>query len=239
MIVGEENCQAFSLDHITRFSNDEMFGKKIGLCTDLKGSRLSPRSIEWIKNQTGGDIIHAEVKNKRESYSYVSTCKYIIASNFRPDLGEDDALENRFLTIPFPNSVPDSQKNYHLLDDIKKEMQHVLYLVFQALRDFLENGMQFADIGDLEYYVPKSFTNEEDTVGDFFRECCYLQKDSKIGRTEVYERYLTYCTYTERQALNDTRFFKCFKRIMNEHDIRDDTNNGRRYKGLALKHPAI
>ena len=70
------------------------------------------------QNQTGGDIVHAEVKNKRDSYSYVSTCKYIIASNFRPDLGEDDALENRFLTIPFPNSVPDRQKNYHLLDDI-------------------------------------------------------------------------------------------------------------------------
>ena len=28
MIVGEKNCQTFSFDHITRFSNDERFGKK-------------------------------------------------------------------------------------------------------------------------------------------------------------------------------------------------------------------
>ena len=235
IIVGQENVQSFSFDSITRFSNDAMFGKKVGLCTDLKGSRLSTESMEWLKNQTGGDFVHADVKHIRHTYSYVSTCKYIIASNFRPDLGEDDALENRFLVIPFPKSIPEEQKNYNLLHDIKQELQHVFYIAFEALREFLDDGMQFADIGEWEHYTPNFYSNQEDYISNFFRECCYLDKNGVVSRTEMYDAYCCYAKKQGFQGMSAAKFFRGFKKIMQENGIKDDTNAGRRYKGISVK----
>lgn len=235
MIVGQENVQSFSFDSITRFSNDAMFGKKVGLCTDLKGSRLSAESVEWLKNQTGGDFVHADVKHSRQTYSYVSSCKYIIASNFRPDLGNDDALENRFLVIPFPKSISEEQKNYNLLHDIRQELQHIFYIAFDALREFLDGGMQFADIGEWDYYIPDFYSNQEDDVANFFRECCCLNKNGVVSRAEMYEAYCSYAEEQGFQKMSSTKFFRRFKKIAHENGVRDDTNAGRRYKGISVK----
>ena len=235
IIVGQENVQSFSFDGITRFSNDAMFGKKVGLCTDLKGSRLSTESMEWLKNQTGGDFVHADVKHSRQTYSYVSTCKYIIASNFRPELGDDGALENRFLVIPFPKSIPEEEKNYNLLHDIKQELQHIFYIAFEALREFLDDGMQFADIGEWENYTPNFYSNQQDDIANFFRECCCLDKNGIVSRTEMYNAFSDYAKEQGFHEIPQVKFFRGFKKIAQENGIRDDTNAGRRYKGVSIK----
>lgn len=233
-IVGWKNVQSFSFDSINRFTNDEMFGKKLALCTDLKGARISESAIEWIKTQTGGDVVHADVKYGK-GYSYISTCRYVLASNFRPDLGEDDALENRFLVIPFPKSVPDSQKNPNLVHDIQAEMQHVFYLVMAALRRFLDDGMQFADIGEWEYYTPNYYTNLSTNVAQFFRDRCSLDENGKVSRKDMYDYYCQYCKDQDEKILSPAKFFREFKKIAKENGIRDDTNDGRKYKGIMLK----
>lgn len=234
IIVGQENVQSFSFDNITRFSKDAMFGKKVGLCTDLKGSRLSAESMEWLKNQTGGDFVHADVKHNRQTYSYISKCKYIIASNFRPDLGNDDALENRFLVIPFPKSIPEEQKNYNLLHDIKQELQHIFYIAFEALREFLDDGMQFADIGEWENYTPNFYSNQQDDIANFFRECCCLDKNGIVSRTEMYNAFCDYAKEQGFQDMSKAKFYRGFRKIAQESGIRDDTNAGRRYKGVSI-----
>ncbi len=233
-IVGWENVQSFSFDGITRFTNHEMFGKKLALCTDLKGKKLSERSIEWLKNQTGGDVVFADVKFGK-GYSYVGKCKYLIASNFRPNLGDDDALENRFLIIPFPESIPENRKNPNLLENIREEMQHVFYLAFDALRRFWRDGMIFADIGDWEYYIPNYYTQLHTDVAQFFQEKCYLDKDEKTSRRDMYDSYCAYCEERGDKAMSSAKFFREFKKIARESGITDDTNDGRKYKGVALR----
>ena len=137
--------------------------------------------------------------------------------------------------IPFPKSIPENQKNYNLIHDIEGELQHVFYLAFEALRCFLDAGMQFVDIGEWEYYTPDYYACQENDVAVFFRERCYLDETGKISRAEMYD---SYCAYTREQgirAMAQAKFFREFKKIAKEYGIRDDTNDGRRYKGIRLK----
>ncbi len=234
MIIGEENVQSFNMEHIGRFTNHAMFGKLLGLCTDLSGKRLKPEAMEWLKEQTGGDHVSAEVKFG-DQYSYVSNCRYIIASNFRPNLGNDDALENRFLTIPFPVSVPDEEKNVHLLEDIRSEMQHVFYLMFEELREFIRNGMKFANIGELEYYVPQNCMVKHESVMDFYEDCCLIEAGSKIGGTELYKYYVPYCHSIGAKPISERSFCTQFKKIADSKGIKEDRNDTRGYKGLSVR----
>jgi putative DNA primase/helicase len=231
-IVGEGNCSSFNFTGISKFSHQAMFGKLLGLSTDMNGEKISAFASEWLKMQTGGDEVYAEIKHNSKGYSYVSRCRYIIASNYRPDFN-DEALDDRMLIIPMPKSLSGGEINRNLLSDIKSEMQYVFCELFEVLREFIENDMQFEDIGDWEFYEPQYYTNQESEVSSFFRLRCYYEETSRISRTDLYESYQLFCADHGYKAKTKRSFCNDFKQIAREHDIRDDTNDGRKYKGLA------
>lgn len=231
-IIGSENSTAFSFDCLNRFSHDAVFGKLIGLSTDMNGQKISAFAAEWMKNQTGGDQVWAEVKHKSSGYSYVSKCKYIIASNYRPDFN-DKALDERMLIIPMPKSLLENEINRNLLNDIKQELQFVFRQLFDVLREFIENGMQFEEIGDWEFYEPQFHTHQESTVSSFFKLRCFFEKGVKCSRSDLYRSYCKFCQDHTLNTESEYRFFRDFKLIAKEHNIRDDTNDGRKYRCLA------
>lgn len=233
-IVGKENTQAFSMDHINRFTNHAMFGKLLGVCTDLSAKKLKPEAMEWLKEQTGGDQVSAEVKFGSQ-YTYISKCRYIIASNFRPSLGDDSALENRFLTIPFPESVPLEVQNPNLLSDIMDELQHIFFLVFNELRGFIEDGMRFESIGEWDGYDLLEYSEENKVVSDFYKECCYPKPGNKIGGSELYFYYSSYCEKNGITSLSERKFCVEFKKIAKASGLKEDKNGGKRgYKDLGV-----
>lgn len=231
-IIGPENSTAFSFDCLNRFSHDAVFGKLIGLSTDMSGQKISAFAAEWMKNQTGGDQVWAEVKHKSLGYSYVSKCKFIIASNYRPDFN-DKALDERMLIIPMPKPLLENEINRNLLNDIKPELQYVFRQLFDVLQEFIENGMHFEEIGDWEFYKPQFHTHQESTISNFFKLRCFFEKESKLSRNDLYGSYCKFCQDHALDRESEYQFFRDFKLIAKEHHIKDDTNDGRKYRCLA------
>jgi phage/plasmid-associated DNA primase len=231
-IVGEGNSSSFNFTGLSKFSHDAMFGKLLGLSTDMNGEKISAFASEWLKMQTGGDEVYAEIKHNSTGYSYVSRCRYIIASNYRPDFN-DEALDDRMLIIPMPKSLSNGEINRNLLNDIKAELQYVFCELFEVLREFIADDMQFEDIGDWEFYKPQYYTNQESDVTSFFRLRCFFDETSKISRSDLYASYLCFCTDHGCKPKTKHSFYNKFKSIARENDITDDTNDGRKYKGLA------
>jgi phage/plasmid-associated DNA primase len=232
MIRAEANCSSFNFTGLGKFSHDAMFGKLLGLSTDMNGEKISAFASEWLKMQTGGDEVYAEIKHNSTGYSYVSRCRYIIASNYRPDFN-DEALDDRMLIIPMPKSLSNGEINRNLLNDIKAELQYVFCELFEVLREFIADDMQFEDIGDWEFYKPQYYTNQESDVTSFFRLRCFFDETSKISHSDLYASYLCFCTYHGCKPKTKHSFYNKFKSIARENDITDDTNDGRKYKGLA------
>lgn len=233
-IVGQSNTESFDFEHLTRFSSYPFVGKMLGLSTDMSNKRVSESAASWLKKMTGGDTVLAEKKHG-DGFSYVSKCRFILASNYYPNFA-DKALEDRMLVIPLPKSLQDEEINRNLLEDIKSDMQAVLRQVMDELREFIIDGYEFEDIGELEFYKPSYYSNSETQSSRFFYSRCYCEEGAKLTRDEIYAAFCDFCEEEEMQAISKEAFEKQFKPITKEHGIRDDTNgnNGRRYKNLAI-----
>lgn len=233
-IVGPMNTASFSFENLTRFSNYSFVGKMLGLSTDMSDKRVSKTAASWLKMMTGGDTVFADVKHG-EGFSYVSKCRFIIASNYYPDFA-DKALEDRMLVIPLPKSLKENDINRNLLNDIKNDMQAVLRQIMDELREFIISGYEFEDIGALEFYKPNYYSNSDTQASSFFHSRCYYEEGSKLARDEIYAAFCFFCEEKGMRAISKETFEKQFKPITKEYGIRDDTNgsNGRRYKNLAI-----
>ena len=232
-IVGEENGVAISLEHTNRFSAANLYGKKIGICSDLSGKKISNMAAEEQKLLTGEDVVRAERKGK-DAFSFVSTCKILLASNFKPTLAEcDEALEERWVMVPFRKSISQSGKNPSLLEDIMKEdvMQHVFYLVFKALRKFIENDCCFTSIGELENYNPQDLN---DSVERFFYEKCIYVEGVKLKNSVLYETYQQFCEENSLRNSSKNVFGREFRKLAIENGYKEDRNQYRGYKNLSI-----
>ena len=233
-IVGQANTESFDFEHLTRFSSYPFVGKMLGLSTDMSNKRVSESAASWLKKMTGGDTVLAEKKHG-DGFSYVSKCRFILASNYYPNFA-DKALEDRMLVIPLPTSLQEDEINRNLLEDIKNDMQAVLRQVMDELREFIIGGYEFEGIGELEFYKPSYYSNGETQASRFFYSRCYCEEGLKLTRDEIYAAFCDFCAENGMQAISKEAFEKQFKPITKEHGIRDDTNgsNGRRYKNLAI-----
>lgn len=233
-IVGQANTESFDFEHLTRFSSYPFVGKMLGLSTDMSNKRVSESAASWLKKMTGGDTVLAEKKHG-DGFSYVSKCRFILASNYYPNFA-DKALEDRMLVIPLPTSLQEDEINRNLLENIKNDMQAVLRQVMDELREFIIGGYEFEGIGELEFYKPSYYSNGETQASRFFYSRCYCEEGLKLTRDEIYTAFCAFCAENGMQAISKEAFEKQFKPITKEHGIRDDTNgsNGRRYKNLAI-----
>lgn len=233
-IVGQANTESFEFEHLTRFSSYPFVGKMLGLSTDMSNKRVSESAASWLKKMTGGDTVLAEKKHG-DGFSYVSKCRFILASNYYPNFA-DKALEDRMLVIPLPTSLQEDEINRNLLENIKNDMQAVLRQVMDELREFIIGGYEFEGIGELEFYKPSYYSNGETQASRFFYSRCYCEEGLKLTRDEIYTAFCAFCAENGMQAISKEAFEKQFKPITKEHGIRDDTNgsNGRRYKNLAI-----
>lgn len=233
-IVGQANTESFEFEHLTRFSSYPFVGKMLGLSTDMSNKRVSESAASWLKKMTGGDTVLAEKKHG-DGFSYVSKCRFILASNYYPNFA-DKALEDRMLVIPLPTSLQEDEINRNLLENIKNDMQAVLRQVMDELREFIIGRYEFEGIGELEFYKPSYYSNGETQASRFFYSRCYCEEGLKLTRDEIYTAFCAFCAENGMQAISKEAFEKQFKPITKEHGIRDDTNgsNGRRYKNLAI-----
>ena len=232
-IVGKNNGEAISLEHVNRFSAANLYGKKIGICSDLSGKQISSTAAEELKLLTGGDVVRAERKGK-DAFSFTPICKIIIASNFRPKLADrDEALEERWVVVPFTKSISEDEKNPNLLREIVNEdvMQHVFYLIFDALREFINDGYKFADIRELEDYDPN---DDSFFINTFFEERCIYEEGTKLSKTVFYDEYIGFCRERAIQPLSQKVFSREFGKLMEEKNFKEDRNDFRGYRHLGL-----
>lgn len=232
-IVGYENREAISLEDMNRYSTSRLINKKIGVCSDLSGKKIPSASVERLKLLTGGDPIRAEGKFENAT-TFMPTCRFIIASNFIPRTETyDSALEERFLLVPFRKSIPKEEKNPQLLNEILdgSVMQHVFSLVFEALRRFIDNDMQFADIGELEYYNPNT---DIGGIHDFFKEQCVYELGYKTKTANIYPAYERSCKKKKRKPFSKKEFNAVMRPLLEEEGYKEDKNGTRGYKNLRI-----
>ncbi len=239
MIVGHENCVSISLGDFDKWATASLVGKKVCLSTDLPNIKLSKNVTGILKQLSGGDLVKAEEKG-RNPFSFFNSCKILLASNYMPQLSENDnALKDRWVVVPFLHSLSEDEINHNLLSDLERELPYIIYICTLQLRKLMLNNFRFTDIGDYEDCFEadgKYIDLDQDVIiKDFIENCCIIHPQSKALVSELYQRYQDFCfDQYELTPISSISFSKALRRLLSS-SIKDGGHaNGRSLIGIGL-----
>ena len=167
---------------------------------DIPKGKLSAGAVSRLKSITGNDAIVIEEKYQR-SENTVSGLRFLFGTNYPVTLPRDDDEDSfweRMVIIPFMRSVPPSEVDADLLDDLLEEKDDIVSLCLKNLNTVIKNGYRFSHCEKSEE-MKRRWRNAELSTASFYyfwNECVEVTGNSQgtIYSSELYDFYRAYCT---------------------------------------------
>ncbi len=227
-LTGSSNISNISLTDLQqRFASFGLMGKLLNSCADLEISALEDTSI--IKKILGEDSLRAESKGK-DAISFKSYAKLIFSTNELPLVKSEktNGFYRRLLVLTM-NKVP-LQKNPNLFQELLSEVDYLLQLSVQAVERMYQQGT--ITVSESSERAVLQLRADSDSTEAFLQEFCVDDEKGRIERTELYNKYNTFCGDTDRQSLTKNNFYKSL-RVKGYCEIK--TSGYRYFKGINYK----
>ena len=198
ILLGHQNVSNVSLQNLgDRFKTAELHGKLANIFADLPDSALSDTGI--FKSLTGEDHLNSEKKHK-DPFNFKSKARLLFSCNQLPLIHGDNSegVFRRLLIIPFNHSIPEGQKDPHLLDKLHEEADGILMFALHGLRRLISNNFVFSETEANRNELNK-YRKSSNSSRSFVHDCCEFDVNSRTEITELYDTYKLYCeTYNYR-----------------------------------------
>lgn len=195
-LLGEDNIAQESLQDLanTRWAAASLKGKMANIDHDLNPKAI--KDLGTVKKLTSGNEMMAERKHKSK-FKIKPTAKLMFSANRVPDRDyEDEAFYNRWLTVIFPETIPDGKQDSDILDKLTQEeiLQGILRWAIAGQKRLEEQGGFTRDLDPLS---TRELWNEwGNSVERFLSEYCEKGSDYKIHTSTLYEMYKKFAEKT-------------------------------------------
>jgi putative DNA primase/helicase len=189
-----------------------------------RNRRLSIAQLKRICQGMGQISVSPKYQKK---FSFAETHHLFIDSNYLPMIPvEETAIWNRLVVVRFQNSLPESEQNRTLKQEIVvEEAEGVLaWLVAGELRRQNE-GLE--DVPESFASAKTNWQSEMDTIGSFIDEYCVIGRNEKTPRVALYKLYAETIGHGAVVARE-------FTRQLELRDIKR-SDDRRLYLGVAVK----
>lgn len=142
-----------------------------------------------LKDLTGSDTLNARFLHQ-EFFDFKPTHRIIIRGNHKPAInGTDEGIWRRLRLIPFAVTIPEDERDLHLLKKLEGELPGILNWALLGCREWQEIGLKApAMISD----AVKAYREESDTLGRFLAECCDLRPLAQVKSSVLFKQYQQY-----------------------------------------------
>lgn len=192
-LLGDEEVSQISLPLIgSRFSMGQLRGKRLNVCTELPSNKFP--SIESFKALTACDRVYGELKGK-DGFSYFPRIKLINAGNNVPFPSNADgtfSVVDRMVFLIFSHTIPRSQWNLNLVDDLLVEKDIICSLAMQRLKKLAELHFEFTSPHDSKI-LARGYSDALNAFNLFITEECVLKDNVQISSQRLWEEYQNFC----------------------------------------------
>lgn len=212
-LVGANDCSHVSLQDLAenRFARARLFGKKLNTYGDLPAIPIKDTGV--FKNLTGQDTIDAE--NKFEQiFSFRNRAKLLYSANRLPMLKyEDDAFYNRWIIIPFENSIY-GREDPDLTSKLTTptELSGILNFGLKGLERLRSNNWHFS-YGETE--SGELYRRASNALVAFLEDMC-VPSDGYVVKAELVKAFNE---YARNKGLPPARSNKAFGIAMQDQMI--------------------
>jgi putative DNA primase/helicase len=188
-IVGKPDCSHVSLQDLTgnRFMRARLFGKKLNTYGDLPTTPITDAGI--FKNLTGEDTIDAENKFEHP-FSFRNKAKLLFSANTLPSMkSHDDAFYNRWIIVPFEESVlgkEDSNLTKKLT--VPEELSGILNFGLAGLDRLRTNNWKFSYEDD----AAALYRRKSNPIIAFLEDECEVSTDDYVIKADLISAYNQY-----------------------------------------------
>lgn len=158
-----------------------------------------------LKSFTGGDSISAKFLYSNP-FEYTPQFKLLFSGNHKPSLRNvDEAIKRRLHFIPFTVTVPADKRDPNLMLKLRDEASGILQWAVDGCLDWQSN---FLAPPHRVLAATQEYFDEEDTISQFFAECCDFNKLYRAKTSDVYKRYQSWCESISEFALPRKRWLQ-------------------------------
>lgn len=169
-------------------------GDEATVFASLKGARMvvavevqpNDRFEEGVvKMATGEDKIVGRLM-RENPFEYKARFKLILTGNYRPRIeGQDHGIWRRFAMVPFDQQIQTIDVDHK--KKLMAELPGILnWMAYGAKRWYEEGGVGTCAAID---GATKEYREEQDVLGQFFRDCCAFEEGAKVESTPLFNIY--------------------------------------------------
>ena len=137
-------------------------------------------------------------------FEFSPTLKIFLGTNHKPVIkGTENAIWRRIHLVPFDITIPEKERDKHLLEKLEKEFPGILTWAVSGCRDWQKNGLE---IPDGIKSATDQYRGEMDVLEDFIKERCILGQEFSVLSKEIYDAYLQWCEENKEASLKRRAF---------------------------------
>lgn len=212
-------------------------GKRIAWASETsKGARFDVGQVKFL---TGGGDIPARQLYGRD-YTFAPSHLLILLTNNKPHAdAQDSAFWDRLCPVLFnirfvdhPAAPNERHKDRTLSDTLDEEASGILAWLVRGCLAWQEQGLS---IPASVLIARREYRDEEDTLGQFLKECCMLAESSKTQGQSLYEHYREWILANALRPMSGNAFgIEMKKRFVAKRE-----EKGWFYSGIGLRNNGL
>lgn len=196
-MVGRENVTAVTAkDVASKFEGLPLATARLNFLGDAPSDALDTEAKSTaIKQATGEDTIHFNVKGSTESFERLVHAKVIYCFNHTQPIVADRsaAMVDRLKVMPFNQRIEVEKADLDFKHRIVREgMSHVLNWSLAGLMRYLHNGRKFSPCAAVEN-ASAAFWKNSDTTNTFVNTCLQSSPVARTDQDNIWRAYVKFC----------------------------------------------
>ncbi len=207
-------------------------GKRMAWASETsKGARFDVGQVKFL---TGGGSIPARQLYGHD-YTFDPSHLLILLTNHKPHAdAQDSAFWDRLCPIIFtlrfvdhPAMPNERQKDRNLGQTLEQEASGILAWLVRGCLMWQREGLA---IPPSVLQARQEYREEENTLGQFIKECCVIHEQARVKASRLYERYKEWAQDNNLKAMNGNTFGLEMKKLY----AQKRANEGNVYCGIGL-----
>ena len=233
-LIGEDNISSIAMNELHRpFSRVCIYGKLANISNE---NEFNGRSFntQYLKAIVGEDNINAEQKHQ-PVFNFKPTVKLVFTTNNLPHTNDGGyALMRRLCMLHFTNTVKEEDRDMHLKDKLRSELDAIFLWALEGLKRLKENNYKFSECKSSNDLL-KQYEKELNPMILFFEQCVIkCESTYKENNKIIYNTYREWARANgmEGQAkISVQKFWKKFEEYAKSlgYDCRSGKSNAFRY----------
>jgi putative DNA primase/helicase len=201
----------------------------IGAVEAQDGRRLDEA---MVKELTGGDTITARFLYG-QPFEFRPVGKIVLVTNHRPTVyGTDEAIWRRIRLVPFAVFIPPEDRDPHLIDKLRGEMDGILAWAIRGCEEWRRVGL---DPPPEVTEATATYRLSEDRLAEFIEDECVLDPPVERKHADLFHRYKDWADRNGEVQMSPKAFSKALDDRRIEKKTLKNRNSTRVRVGIGLK----